>query len=209
MKTEEQGTFFTSDTHFGHENIIRYCRRPFANTVEMDQAIIERWNEAVQDDDVIYHLGDFTLRGRDFAVRILRQLRGRIRILGNHWHHDKRWLPSGFGASGLYGRSKYEVEILPPLAVRNLGGRVLVMCHYPLGEWDRKHHGAWHLHGHSHGTHRGYGALLDAGVDCHGFHPIPFASLEALMPAKNDLVTSCCSVFRGDRPFPTSVSGCL
>ncbi|WP_258934193.1 hypothetical protein [Nesterenkonia pannonica] len=50
-------TFFTSDHHFGHANIIRYCDRPFADVAEMDEAMIDRWNETVSPDDEVWVLG--------------------------------------------------------------------------------------------------------------------------------------------------------
>jgi len=56
--------WFTADTHLGHENVIRYNPRPFSSTAEMDEALIENWNQVVQPDDAVYHLGDFTLLGK-------------------------------------------------------------------------------------------------------------------------------------------------
>jgi calcineurin-like phosphoesterase family protein len=177
--------FFTSDTHFGHANIIRYSSRPFADADAMDEALIARWNATVGDDDVIYHLGDFTLRGGGAARRIFARLRGRIRVLGYPWHHDHAWLPAGLGPSSYLSASGHAVEILPPMVVldERVDGRrrVLALCHYPMAQWDRRHHGAWHLHGHSHGTHRGDGALLDVGVDCHDFTPVALDALPALL----------------------------
>lgn len=72
-----------SDTHFGHDNIISYCKRPFANAEIMDENLIENWNSVVKDGDIVYHLGDvyFGVNGRD----ALSKLKGRKRlILGNH-----------------------------------------------------------------------------------------------------------------------------
>lgn len=51
--------WFTADTHFGHANIIRYCKRPFASAAEMDEVLLRHINERVGVEDVLYHLGDF------------------------------------------------------------------------------------------------------------------------------------------------------
>ena len=88
--------WFTSDTHFGHENIIKYCNRPFANAQEMDEILVSRWNERVKPSDHIYHLGDVTMarnsQGR--GLEILARLNGHKRlIMGNHDHfHVKHYM---------------------------------------------------------------------------------------------------------------------
>lgn len=72
-----------SDTHFGHDNIIQYCGRPFANAELMDECLVENWNNVVKDGDIVYHLGDvyFGVNGRD----TISKLKGRKRlVLGNH-----------------------------------------------------------------------------------------------------------------------------
>ena len=51
--------WFTSDTHFGHENIIRFCNRPFSNAQEMNAELIRRWRDTVPEDGIEFHLGDF------------------------------------------------------------------------------------------------------------------------------------------------------
>ena len=77
--------FFISDTHFGHENIIRTCRRPFASVAEMDEALVARWNERVGAADTIYHLGDFCYRNSRGADTYMRELNGQIHLIaGNH-----------------------------------------------------------------------------------------------------------------------------
>lgn len=55
--------WFTSDTHFGHANIIKYCNRPYKDTEEMNADLIKRWNSTVGKDDLVWHLGDFSLGG--------------------------------------------------------------------------------------------------------------------------------------------------
>lgn len=175
-------TFFTSDTHFGHANILKYCNRPFDSVEQMDSALVDAWNDRVGKDDVVYHLGDFTLRGDDFAQEIFGRLQGRIRMLHYPWHHDRRWAPPLAGPSRFRSASGHPVEMLPPIVSLDLPTdgpfpKGLMLCHFPMAVWDRKHHGAWHLHGHSHGMHRGEGAMLDVGVDVHDYQPLSLAEI--------------------------------
>ena len=85
-------TWFTSDTHFNHTNIIKYCDRPFSDVNEMNEKIIRNWNERVVPDDRVFHLGDFGLFKRDKEPRsILNRLNGNIYLIrGNHDHTDTR-----------------------------------------------------------------------------------------------------------------------
>lgn len=83
--------FFTSDTHFGHANIMTYCNRPFANVEEMDKILIENWNSVVPKDGIVWHLGDFCLgpKQSERISEIVHKLNGRIKlVLGNHDHHS-------------------------------------------------------------------------------------------------------------------------
>lgn len=75
-----------SDTHFNHANIIKYCNRPFKTTKEMDETIIERWNNVVKPNDKVYHLGDVYMGGSNgYIGSIFQRLNGYKRlILGNH-----------------------------------------------------------------------------------------------------------------------------
>lgn len=74
-----------SDTHFGHDNIIKYCNRPFSDAKEMDEALVENWNKTVKDGDIVYHLGDVYFGERGRSVLLSERLKGRKRlILGNH-----------------------------------------------------------------------------------------------------------------------------
>lgn len=78
-------TFFTSDTHFGHKNIIKYSERPFVDFYHMDWTIIDRWNETVGDTDVVYHLGDTALGDSSRWDEIFKSLNGyKVLVVGNH-----------------------------------------------------------------------------------------------------------------------------
>ena len=77
---------FTSDLHFGHENVIRFDGRPFSTVEEMDNELIRRWNEKVAPGDLVYVLGDFIWKSRnDDAAELIRSLQGQIILIkGNH-----------------------------------------------------------------------------------------------------------------------------
>ena len=163
--------FITSDHHFGHENIIRFCNRPFANGQEMDAAMISRWNSAVAQNDVVIHLGDLTLGGVELAQSYLSQLNGNILFCTPFYHHDKRWLSllPGYTANG---RAVYYRDFT--LLSGQLAGLEMdiTLCHYPLASWERSFHGALHFHGHEHNTMPRIANRLDIGVDGHNFTPL-------------------------------------
>lgn len=169
-------TWISADHHFGHENIIKYCARPFGDVSEMDQELVSRHNEVVGQDDLVYFLGDLTLGGAESARAYLGSLYGDIRVVPGS--HDYRWLPH---ASDLVSASEHRVKVLPPLCsleirrdpigneyVRPL---VIVLCHYGMRVWDRSHYGSLHLYGHSHGKLPGKGRSMDVGVDTNDFRP--------------------------------------
>lgn len=77
--------FVTSDTHFCHGNIIRYCNRPWADVDAMTDGLVERWNSVVGKDDIVIHLGDFCFGGRTKVENVFKRLNGKIDlVLGNH-----------------------------------------------------------------------------------------------------------------------------
>ena len=77
--------FITSDTHFFHSNIIKYCNRPWGSAEEMNEGLIENWNRVVHPEDVVIHLGDFCFGGRHKVESIFGRLNGEIDlVLGNH-----------------------------------------------------------------------------------------------------------------------------
>ena len=164
--------WFTSDHHFGHNNIIKYCDRPFTSVQQMDDTMIDAWNGVVRPDDVVYHLGDFCLGAAEQAFNYWSKLNGHVKYLAMGWHHDKRWI-HGLDDNLYSTLQNQPIEPLPPMVVLefkivNDFPLAMTLCHYPLTEWDRGHHGGYLLHGHSHGNlpvERMTGKYLDVGVD--------------------------------------------
>lgn len=84
-KEELNNIFLTSDTHFFHKNILKYCNRPFKDIEEMNQCLIDNWNKKVPKDGLVFHLGDFAFGGFDKIRNIREQLNGKICLIkGNH-----------------------------------------------------------------------------------------------------------------------------
>ena len=174
--------YFTSDTHYGHANVIKYSNRPFAHVDEMNEAMIAAWNRVVKPDDVVWHLGDFSFMTPEKTEAILMRLNGRKNLVfGNHdkgLRKDKRIL-------GQYFERAVEKAFLkiPCKGAGKDDHQYIVLNHFPELTWDKGHHGSWMLHGHCHGsvTHPWGGKIQDVGVDAVGCEPISFERLVTMM----------------------------
>lgn len=169
--------FVTSDLHFGHRNIIRYCDRPFANKEDMDSHLIDEWNRRVGEEDTTYVVGDLALGPTDGDIaQRLRQLNGQIKfILGNHDMPDSKYKAGGLEKIVSDYSLADKVEILPLMILLKLGGVSFVMCHHPMEQWMDDRQGGVHLHGHKHTKYSKQEALrasrakkYDIGVDMYG-----------------------------------------
>jgi calcineurin-like phosphoesterase family protein len=145
-----QNTFFTSDLHFGHSNVINYSNRPFSSVEEMDQILVSNWNDVVTNKDRVIIAGDLAMRySSDYAYNIVKKLKGQKHLVfGNHdkaIRKNKEFLALFESVSDLLTVKVQDEEAIG-------GVRRIVICHYPMLVWDRSHYGAWHLHGHSHGS---------------------------------------------------------
>lgn len=137
--------WFTSDLHLGHGNIIKYSNRPFVDTNEMDAHIINEINRVVMPGDSLYMLGDWLFGPnkieRLIAYRARIACQNIITIWGNHddvIRHDQR-VRDCFKWSGDFLETHIE-------------NQRFTLVHYAMRVWDKSHHGAYHLYGHSHGT---------------------------------------------------------
>ncbi len=162
--------FFTADTHFGHANIIKYCKRPFSSAQEMDEMLIRNWNDTVEPGDTVYHLGDFAFDRH--PEKYLNRLNGVKQLIrGNH---DKQpSIKHGWASINDYREIRVERQ-------------KIILCHYAFRVWASGHKGSWSLYGHSHGSLPDDQTLLsiDVGVDCHGFKPISFNQIKTIMKKK-------------------------
>ena len=142
----------------------------------MDQGLVDNWNRVVGKDDDVYHLGDFCYLNQ-FSERnfhdYFNALNGRIHFIeGNHDKAAKR----NKGAFASYGKLE-QIEAK---------GQEIILCHYSMRVWNKSHHGAWHLYGHSHGSLPDdiNSRSFDVGVDCHNYRPISFDGVAQIMSKK-------------------------
>lgn len=177
--------FVVSDTHFGHENILEYDRRPFASIEEHDEAMIAKWNAVVQPKDEVRCLGDLAWYGKKAQmIELLGRLNGHIHLMrGNH-----DTLVDKPGVRELFSTIKdLHVLKLKGQGVQVPGGKLYVsLCHYAMRRWYRSHKpDSWHLYGHSHGQLLELGNMsFDVGVMLTNWQPCPWESIVARMKEK-------------------------
>lgn len=167
--------FFTSDTHFNHKNIIKYCNRPYETVEEMNDALIHNWNSVVNDGDVVYHLGDFGFGKYESLKLIYNQLNGyKVLVKGNHDELDVlniEW--NDFCETRLSLKISRHKELNMDVYFPSTTQPNFILDHFPIESWQGKEKGAIHLHGHTHNTLKNIiPNRMDVGVDACNYFPI-------------------------------------
>jgi calcineurin-like phosphoesterase family protein len=159
-------TYITSDLHFGHRNIAKFCPKTRGHwdtrndPDTMDRDMIQMWNQIVNPEDTVYILGDVAFLPAAKAVQIMRQLNGtKILVEGNH---DRKNLNDP-----VFRRCFKEVHQYLDITYQ---GTKVVMFHYPIAEFDQQHRGSVHAHGHLHGNPSGleHYRIRDVSFDATG-----------------------------------------
>ena len=157
-------TWFTADTHFGHQRTLELSKRPFKTVEEMDNTMIENWNSVVSDVDTVYHLGDFG----DYKVR--EKLNGNISlVLGNYERSD---IEKGLVTlDDLFDTFE---SVYKQIDIARINNNTYQMVHEPsFGGSDK-----FKLFGHIHKLQMVKRNALNVGVDCHNFTPISIETVE-------------------------------
>ncbi len=172
-----QPTYFTSDLHLSHENIIKYSRRPFSNAKHMNESLIENFNNTVPPNAITYIVGDVSF-DKDIGntISMLNQLNGKLVLISGN--HDRRNLK-------IEGFRKCFSSIHELIDIK-IDTYDITLCHYALLTWNKSHRGALMLHGHSHGSLKDdpNALRIDVGVDCHNYTPISFTQVKDIMSKK-------------------------
>lgn len=159
--------WFTSDTHFGHENIIKYCDRPFKDVIEMNQVMYDNWNAIVAPEDEIYHLGDLALFKKDSPlIELLSGLQGHKHLLlGNHDKYSRT----------MFRKAGFIDIIHTPIAYHKF-----LLSHAP--KPVTSHNCRANIHGHIHNGREvfmvgGKNIYYNVSVECHNYSPVNFVNI--------------------------------
>lgn len=164
---------FFSDPHFSHFNILEYDNRPFSSVEEMDETIITNVLDSIAAKDEVYFLGDLAFHKKpDDVRRLLERLTVKGRwyfIRGNHDRKKNVNIMKTFACDG----AVHDILTISP------AGQPIVLCHYPMIQWNKGAHGAWHLHGHDHKNFT-YGdgkKRYNVALNLNNYRPISLAEL--------------------------------
>ena len=178
MKIQHDKVWFTSDLHFWHKNICKYCNRPFETMEEMHEALINNWNSVVKEDDTVFLLGDMGFCGYDKLEPLMSQLNGKKYLIQGNHDSDKIVFRL-YEANIIEGYYKmHEVTIIGD---EECPDQQLTLCHFPMIDWPNKERGAWMVHGHQHQLPETPSCSVmhwDVGVDKNNLKPVSFEQLK-------------------------------
>lgn len=187
---KHQRLYFTSDSHYMHKNICRgvtswknaeSVTRNFPTLEDMNDAIVDQINSVVKENDLIFHLGDWSFGGFEY----IEEFRDRINckqihlILGNHDHHIER---NRDNCRRLFSSVNHYVNLL----VETHEGKSynFILMHYPIASWHNMNRGVVHLHGHVHlppNQKIHAGKAMDVGVDGNDLTPYSLEEILTIM----------------------------
>lgn len=176
--------FFTSDSHFLHDNIKKYCSRPD----NYNRLLIDNWNSVISKDDFVFHLGDVSAgvnkheNGYEKLKKIMNALNGEKHLIrGNHDHYTNEQYVNDFGFSSVNDYIVYKDYFLChyPLIVDKYTSEKHVKVFADLKDKFKESNAKYLVHGHSHMTKYG-GKRINVSVDLTGFTPVEEDSIKLL-----------------------------
>ena len=201
LKIEDTGKlYFTSDSHFSHFKICKYCQRPFDSRQQMNNALIANWNSVVPEDGIVVHCGDFMLPHKMGDVeykKIWDKLNFRTLILcrGNHDRIDCGTYVYGDKTVVVVDNAKVEVD-----------GIEIIASHCPWTAYPADYQVFGHIHTLSNGTCNGVDndvnyrlreTQYDVGVDQNGYTPVSYNQLMDIFRNKENQKNNL-KLFYGD-----------
>lgn len=181
--------YYISDTHFRDKKIFDKCNRPFDSVEDMEKQVIKRWNNKINDEDIVYVLGDIGQDEDISTISIFKTLKGHKHlIVGNHDHQMLEEIRN----SNVFESIKF-IDLITDDDYK------VCICHYPLMDWMEFNRDGLLVYGHIHNKteKNGYAYKLmkeyykdlkafNAGVDVIGFEPRTLKELMMLKEANKD-----------------------
>lgn len=175
--------WISSDHHFAHHNIIRYTNRPFSSVDEMNEILIQYWNECVKETDSVYYLGDLALtKNREKVMSFRNRMNGRWKLFIAGNHDDGSFLEDPFLAEEVFIGSKNR-HCRQSNAVMFAPDK-FYLSHYPVENWLERRGSYWNLHGHTHSPNScdpAYPFQIHIGVDSWNYRPAELTQIKQLI----------------------------
>ena len=131
--------YYISDMHFGHENIIRFDNRPFANTELMNEVLIHNWNDRVTVEDTVYVIGDAFFKQEEISLGVIKRLNGHKHLIKGNIDRVR-------------GRLRFYWESIKDYDEVKDGNHRVILSHYPMMFYNAQHYGSIMLYGHVHNS---------------------------------------------------------
>ena len=155
--------FYTSDLHFDDKNILHLCNRPYSSVDEMNTILKQNWNSRIKPEDHVYILGDICMNEQGF-IDHMNDLNGFKHIVrGNH------------DPKNIQNKKMKNTHFTELIHTVRDGDAKIVLCHFPIMEWNGYYNGVYHFYGHLHGSRKSHNAnAFEVGVDCQNYMPKTF-----------------------------------
>jgi calcineurin-like phosphoesterase family protein len=187
-----QRLWFTSDTHYNHANICSSTTkwtdpvtiREFKSLEHMNSHLVGNINEVVGQDDVLFHLGDWSFGGFESIEQFRNQIvcQNVHIVTGNHDHHiqnNRGDCQNLFSSVNKYVELNVKWPVGPEMHDANF-----VLMHFPIASWNNMARGAIHLHGHVHfnpNVRLQEGKMMDVGCEGNNLYPIDMSEVLSIM----------------------------
>jgi len=171
--------FFTADTHFGDDFIIKMCNRPFKDSTGMDETLIRNWNSVVPENGIVFHLGDIGVHDKVVFTDLLNRLNGKKYLITGD--HDRDCTLKFL--SGVFSEITPQKKII-------VDGQKILLNHYPFLTFSGIHANVWQLFGHCHLRPTAvtptklrtlFPTQYDVGVDNNNYAPASFEQIKEII----------------------------
>lgn len=192
--------YFTSDHHFWHTNIIKYCNRPFVSVEEMNEALIQNWNDLVLPEDEVYYLGDFSMAARPVEIYTSRLNGIKYLVPGNHdfchsynnksrkLEHRSKWVKQFQDWGWVVLPEQFSINI------PEVGN--IKLCHHPytssdyvndkFANWRPHNDGSWLLCGHVHQKWKTQNRMINVGIDVWDLKPVSVVQIVKIIQGEDN-----------------------